>query len=171
MLPALESLTRAVYFDTYLSYLVSDDVITELDRSEQAVVDLFDQLTEASLDHRYAEGKWSVREVIQHIIDTELVFNYRALTLGRETNPSDLKGFEQDDYVEAAQHTLGKADLLGFFQSTRATTKFLYSTFNDAQLGHTGTASGHPAQVLTFFYVNAGHTLHHVKVIEDRYLN
>ena len=171
MLSALDALTRSAYFDTYLGHLQSDDLEAELKRSGEELNALISPMTEEQLEHWYAPGKWSVRQVVQHLIDTEMILNYRALRIGREETSQHLAGFDENAYAATAdERKLSGSDLMAFFNAVRASTILLYQTFSDAQLERVGIASGNRIQVSALFYINAGHTLHHTGVIRERYL-
>ncbi|NQV52164.1 MAG: DinB family protein [Flavobacteriales bacterium] len=171
MLSALDALTRPAYFDTYLGHLESDDILVELERSGKELNALIASMTEEQLDHRYAPGKWSIRQVVQHLVDTELIFNYRAIRIGREETSQNLEGFDENAYAAKADGSrLSGSDLMAFFHAVRTSTGLLYQTFSDTQLELVGIASGNRIQIKSLFYINAGHTLHHAAVIRERYL-
>ncbi|MEQ9187946.1 MAG: DinB family protein [Cryomorphaceae bacterium] len=171
MLPELDALQRSAYFDTYLEHLVSDDLAAELIRSSKELEALISPLSGEQMEFRYAPEKWSVRQVVQHLIDTELIFNYRALRIGREVAPQKLDGFDENEYANRADlSNLTNSELLEFFTSTRQSTCYLAKTFSEAQLERVGIASGHRIQVKALFYITAGHALHHANVIRERYL-
>lgn len=126
-------------------------------------------IPESKGDYAYGEGKWTVKQAIQHIIDTERVFTYRLLALSRgEQQP--IPGFEQDDYAQmatAAHRTLG--DQRKDFDAVRNATLSLMASLTPADLKRTGTVSGHPATARALPYIMAGHIEHHMKVFRERY--
>jgi len=120
-------------------------------------------------DDRYAPGKWTVKEVVGHLADTELVFTYRALRFARG-DATPLPGFEQDDWVLEAgcgERTLG--DLVELFRRARAVTLALFAGFPAAAWSRRGVASGAEIVVSAFPWVIAGHELHHRRVLRERY--
>lgn len=120
-------------------------------------------------DNVYAPGKWTVKDIIQHIIDTERVFAYRALRIGRG-DKTPLPGFDENVYAEhttAASRTL--ADLLEEYDLVRKTTILLFRSFTTGMLQEEGTCSGKTISVAALGFTIAGHTIHHVNVLRERY--
>lgn len=121
-------------------------------------------------DHRYAPEKWTIKEVIGHVIDTERVMAYRALRVGRG-DATPLPGFEQDDYVPNGN--FGQRSIAGLAEElevVRRSTIMLFQHFDEAALVRRGTASGAPVTPRAIAYVIAGHELHHVDILKSRYL-
>lgn len=172
MISSLQRLIRSTYFDTYLNHLRTDDLQEALRYSSKVLSDLLEAISSSDFDYRYAPGKWKIKEVVHHIIETEIIFNYRALRIAREESSQILAGFEENDYVDAS-HIQGfsRRDIIDYFFTIRASTNFLLKSLSQEQLQKTGTASGKQVQVEALFYITAGHTLHHAKVISERYLN
>lgn len=171
MHPEVNELTRAPYFDTYLKLLNSADIAVELEQSKTEFISLLNSLSDETMTYAYAPGKWTVKQVIQHIIETEMIFNYRAIRIGREDVTQNLDGFEENHYVANAHVSeMSNSDLVDFFNAVRTSTMFLVKSFDDAQLNKTGIASGHYVQVKALFLIQSGHTLHHLNVIKERYL-
>jgi len=172
MIPSLQRLIRAPYFDTYLNHLQTDNLLEALDHSASFLVDMTESLSESEFEYRYAPGKWTIKEAIHHTIETEIIFNYRALTIAKEGTSQILPGFEENDYVDASHiSNFSGAEMLDYFKNIRSSTKFLLKSLSHVQLQKTATASGKQVQVEALFYITAGHTLHHAKVISERYLN
>ena len=121
-------------------------------------------------DYRYAEGKWTIKDIIQHVIDTERIFAYRALRISRnDTTP--LPGFEENDYVENTKaNERGIQDLLAEFSAVRYATLFLFKSFSEEQLKRMGTASGTAISVRAIGFIIIGHQKHHQNVFQERYL-
>ncbi|WP_072008612.1 alpha/beta hydrolase-fold protein [Hymenobacter sp. IS2118] len=131
---------------------------------------LFGHLTEAQAEKGYAEGKWTLKEMLQHQIDTERIFAYRALRFARNDS-RDLPGFDQDDYVtHSGANTRSVASLLAEYDAVRASTLALFDSFTDEQLDRRGTANGGAATVRALLFIVPGHELHHLQVIRERYL-
>jgi len=121
-------------------------------------------------DHRYAPGKWTIKEVVQHVIDSERVFAYRALRFARN-DATPLPGFEQDDYVPASESwRRSMSDLLEEAATVRASLIALYRSFTPAMLARRGIASDRPVTVHALGWIAAGHAAHHLRIIEQRYL-
>ena len=144
-----------------LSYLNS-----QLEQEENWILSLDKKL----LAHRYEEGKWSVAEVLQHLIDTERVLSYRVLCLARGEQQG-LPGFDQDDYASNADVSGRDAgSLLDEMRAVRNSTLFLLNSLKDNEWDNTGIASDYHVSVRGIIFVIAGHYLHHKRIIEDRYM-
>ncbi len=121
-------------------------------------------------EYRYAEGKWSIKELIQHLIDSERVFTYRALRFARN-DATELGGFEQDDYVAVFEaNTRDFYELLEELEMTRKSTVLLFKSFGQKELLRVGIASDNQMSVRALGYVISGHLVHHFQVIKERYL-
>ena len=131
---------------------------------------VFAGLSEAQAEKPYADGKWGLKEMLLHQIDTERIFAYRALRFAR-ADGQDLCGFEQDDYVTNSNaNARSIASLLAEYDAVRAATVTLFDTFGEAELSRRGTANGGPATVLALLYIIPGHERHHLNIVRERYL-
>ncbi len=161
---------HAPYYSRYID-LVPDGPIVEVLRSQvRETMELLRSIPEAKGNHAYAPGKWTIKEVFGHVIDSERVFSYRALRIGRG-DATPLPGFEQDDYVPQggfASRTL--QDLADELEVVRRATLLLFEGFPKDAWARMGTASGNPVSVQALAYIIAGHERHHVKVLRERYL-
>jgi hypothetical protein len=119
--------------------------------------------------HRYAPGKWSIREVVGHMADTERVFSYRALRVARgDTTP--LPSFDENLFVSEARYDdIPLEQILGELMAVHASTILLFENMYDRAFEYEGTASGHPIGVRALAYIIAGHELHHMNVLRERY--
>lgn len=172
MHPELNSLVRAPYFDTYLKTLESSDVQDCLQSTKQRFVEVISNLTDDQMNYRYQSDKWTIKELVIHLIDTEMIFNYRALRIGRDMEEQDLEGFDENEYAQQARvDLLSKDDLVSYFTLVRDSSMLLHKTFSEDQLNKIGVASGHKVEVRALFLINSGHTLHHLKIINERYLS
>ena len=121
-------------------------------------------------DHSYAEGKWTIKELVQHMIDAERIFAYRALRFARR-DATPLPGFDENAYaVTAHAHVRQPADLLHEFEIVQQGSALLFASFNAQDLAATGTSNGHPIYVEAIGYIIVGHALHHLQVMQERYL-
>lgn len=171
MISSLQRLVRTPYFDTYLNHLTTDNLHEALVQSEVFMVDILKNLNDDDLQKRYASDKWTIAEVVHHIIETEMIFNYRALRIARESEPQNIEGFDENLYAqESYLESFTVEELIQFFKAQRQSTMLLLKTFKPAQLEKIGVASGKEVQTEALFYITAGHTLHHAKVILERYL-
>jgi uncharacterized damage-inducible protein DinB len=131
---------------------------------------LLSTLPESRGGYRYADGKWTIREVLGHVIDTERIMSYRLLRLARR-DPAALPGFDENVYVDSAgsdSRTL--ADLAAEWTAVRASTIHLVRSLDPASLDFVGTASGKPVSARAMLWIVAGHSLHHRRIVEERYL-
>ena len=131
---------------------------------------VFASLSEEQTEKAYAPGKWTLKEMLLHQIDSERIFAYRALRFAR-ADGQDLRGFEQDDYVaHSAANARTVASLLAEYDATRAATVALFESFTEEQLNRRGTANGGPATVRALLYIVPGHERHHLNIVRERYL-
>ena len=164
-----EQTEYAPYFGRYIERVTDQDLVTALRSSREELVLKMRTFLEAQGTFRYAEGKWSVKEVIQHITDTERIMSYRALRFARK-DATALPGFNEDEFAansQADKRTL--ADLITEFETVRASTIMLFESFSDEMLKALGTASGKAMSARAVGYMIAGHGLHHGQVLEERY--
>jgi hypothetical protein len=121
-------------------------------------------------DYSYAGGKWTIKDIIQHIIDAERIFTYRALRFSRN-DKTELPGFDENIYVDDANGSKRSImELLTELSAVRHSTMLLFKTFNEEQLLRIGIASNNPMSVRALGFVIIGHQNHHQKVFEERYL-
>jgi uncharacterized damage-inducible protein DinB len=158
------------YYEPYVQLVKHKNVIEALSEGLTQVSEIVNSLDENKLGSAYAAGKWTLKELLQHMIDSERVFCYRALRFARN-DKTDLPGFEQDDYVpfSDANARSGEA-LLQEYQALRKATIALLQSFTDEMLMRVGVANGHKMSVRAVAFVLAGHEKHHVNVINERYL-
>ena len=158
----------APYYAKYVSLVPEGDILITLEKQSPETAALLAP-READGDFRYAPGKWSVKESLGHVIDTERVFSYRALRIARNDR-TPLAGFEQDDYVKYgpfAQCSL--AALLEEFTSVRKATIALFRALDEAAWGRRGMASNNEVTVRALAYMIAGHELHHRRLFQQKY--
>jgi uncharacterized damage-inducible protein DinB len=164
-------------FDDYAPYAagyinaVPDgaNVLQVLADNKASTYNLFNNLTDEQAMHTYAEGKWTLKEVLGHMIDSERVFSFRAFVFSRED--ISLPGFDQDTYVNSTNfNSRTIQSLADEFKAVREATLFLFRSFSTEQLACSGVASGALVKVAALVYITAGHELHHLNVIKERYL-
>ena len=156
-------------FQNYVSQAPEEDILPAM-RSQVDELDvLLDRVSPEHETFRYAEGKWSIREIVGHLIDGERVFGYRALCIARgETQ--NLPGFDQDEYMLTAPFDgVELEDLLSEFRLVRLSNIAMMRTFDEAAWTRIGTANGNPVSVRALAYVMVGHTRHHMGVLRERY--
>jgi uncharacterized damage-inducible protein DinB len=122
------------------------------------------------LEYRYAEGKWTIKDLLLHLIDAERIFAYRALRIGRG-DKTPLAGFEENGYViNANANSRSEESLLKEFELVRKSTLELFKNFTDEQLAYLGTSSDSIISVRAIGFIISGHQNHHIKIIQERYL-
>lgn len=160
----------ATYFKNYIAMVEEDEVLKALKKSTKQFKKLLQQINEENAHYRYAEDKWSIKEMILHIIDTERIFNYRALCFARNEQQA-LPGFNHDEYVKysnADNRTL--KSLRKEFFAVRKATYLLFKSFDEAMLQKEGVMNGNKLSVLGIGFVIAGHQQHHINVLNEKYL-
>jgi uncharacterized damage-inducible protein DinB len=165
--------SRETYPDYYENYipLVKENTIKEaLLNNEKEILAFFKSIPSSKGDFAYAEGKWTIKGVLNHIIDTERIFSYRALRFARKDYQQPLP-YEQDDYVanaELSERTL--EDLIHEFETAREATISLYNSFGNDALQRIGQTAAGKASVNAIGYTICGHATHHINVLRERYL-
>lgn len=155
-------------FSNYIN-LVNGDIIEILERQGAAFSNLLNNLVEKG-DYAYAPGKWTIKELAGHIIDTERIMAYRLLCFARNEKAM-LPGFDEDEYVNHAFFkNRSLFSLSEEFAALRKANMFLIKTLNDNELDRMGDANGKNMSVRALVYVLAGHVIHHTNIIEERYL-
>jgi len=160
----------APYYGTYIGKVPDGDLRSMLSSQLTETLALIRSIPESRGGHRYAPDKWSIRQVLGHLADSERIFSYRALRIGRGDS-TPLPGFEQDDYVPTGRfddRTL--RDLADELGAVRQATIHLLAHLDEAALERRGTASGKTVSVRALAYIIAGHELHHVGILKTRYL-
>lgn len=153
------------YIDT-----VSDDVLAELEMQSLDFPEFVRSIPPQKADFAYAEGKWTVKELLGHMLDTERIMAYRALRIARNDKTS-LPGFDENEYVanaHFADRTL--ENLAQEFELLRQANLSLFKSFNDVELARLGTASNFPISTKALLFICAGHLNHHKKILLERYL-
>lgn len=159
----------APYYARYIS-LISGGPLQALREQPQELRRLLHGFTDEQARLRYAPGKWSIKESLVHVLDTERIFAYRALRIARG-DQTPLPGFEQDNYVPAsAADSRPLEDILNEYDAVRAATLSLFASLPEAAVSRTGTASGHPVSVRALAYMLPGHEAHHLQLLRERYL-
>ena len=161
----------AAYHASYVASVPDGDVLALLEQQGKDTQKLLRSVSEEKSQYRYAAGKWSMREVVGHVTDTERVFTFRALHFARG-DAAPLPGFDENALgATSAAHSRSFASLLDDLQAVRATTLGLFRGFTDEEFGRGGVASNAQVTVRGLVYVVAGHERHHVNVLMERYLS
>lgn len=161
---------HAPYYSMYISAVPDGNILTTLAAEQKDMLALITDLTDQQASSRYEPGKWSVKEVLGHVIDSERVFAYRALRIARNDR-TPLAGFEQDDYVASGGFDQREpADLAHEFDHVRSATIDLLAQLSEEAWSRQGVANGFEVSVRALAWIIAGHELHHKTVIRSRYL-
>lgn len=159
------------YADIYIGLLPDDSlVLKHLEDNLQATIDLIQDLSEKQLLYRYAENKWTIKEILVHIIDDERIYVYRALRFARG-DETELPGFEQDKFAaQSGANTRTISSILEEYIAVRWSTIRFFDGLEDNALLRSGMANGNHATVRALAYHIAGHELRHINIIKERYL-
>lgn len=158
------------YYGPYINILGAANLMEALQSSSESFQQLIIDLPIEKLYYSYADEKWTIAQIILHLIDAERVFQYRALRFGRN-DKTDIPGFEQDDYViEGNGNKRTKKELLEEFIAVRSSSLKLFNSFSEDVLLKKGTAGGNPMSVRAIGFVLSGHVLHHMKIISEKYI-
>ncbi|HVG32423.1 MAG TPA: DinB family protein [Pyrinomonadaceae bacterium] len=160
----------APYYGKYIVLVPEGDVVSTLGRQLEDTLALLNGLSEDQGDSRYEPGKWSIKELVGHVIDGERIFGHRAFRFARgEEQP--LPGFEQDDYVRAAEFGNRQLkDLIEEFELVRRENLCLFRSLDESAWLRRGTASDALVSVRALAYIMAGHVTHHMNILRTRYL-
>ncbi|HKO02417.1 MAG TPA: DinB family protein [Thermoanaerobaculia bacterium] len=157
-------------FAAYVNRVPETDILGALASQLEETRALLASFDAERAGHRYAEGKWSIREIAGHLGDGERVFGYRAFAIARGETAS-LPGFDENTYIAAANYDLwAMPDLIESFSALRAANLLLLRTLDEAAWSRVGTANGNPVTPRALAYVMVGHERHHINVIRERYL-
>ena len=159
------------YYDKYILKVPYQDLVQGLKESSEEFLSFIDKISDTKLDYRYQHDKWNIRQVVQHIIDCERVFAYRALRFARR-DKTPLPGFEEDDY--ARESNSAKRDITEMmleYKNVRKATIDLYKSFDESMIDQRGTANNLEISVRALGYIMIGHQLHHQEVIKEKYLS
>jgi len=164
-----EATEYAPFYETYVKLVRGTDILRTLEEQQATVRKALGKVPEVRGGFRYAEGKWSIREVMGHCSDAERVFGYRALAFARGEK-APLPSFDENEYARIAGHDgVPLADLLEEFGAVRAATLHLLRQFSAEAWRRTGVASGKPISVRAIAFVMAGHVAHHLAILHERY--
>ena len=157
-------------YERYVSLVPEGDIVTTLKQQLESTLALLRGIDEPQANKRYAPGKWSIKELVGHLIDSERIFAYRALRFARN-DQTPLSGFEQDDYVRSASFDdRSLADLTNEFEHVRRANISLFASLDPEAYSRRGPANEVEISVRALAYIMAGHETHHMQVLNSRYL-
>jgi len=159
-----------VFYESYIKLVSEEDLSETMRSSLEEMVDFLDSITPDKADYRYAEEKWSVKELLQHMIDTERIFSYRALCIARGEHQS-LPGFDEKIYAKNADVS-GKSlkELKEEMLTVRESVYMMFRGFNDEMLSRVGISNNKQVSVNAIGYMIIGHARHHFNILKERYL-
>ena len=160
----------ATYYGRYIDLATEDDIVAALDAQSHETATLLGGISEEQAAHRYEPEKWSVKQLVGHVIDAERIFAYRALCFARD-DATPLPGFEQDPYVaNAASDDRPIADLAEEFGVVRKANVMMLRALPSEAWDRVGTASDNPISVRALAFAILGHERHHMRILRERYL-
>ncbi|HEY0658563.1 MAG TPA: DinB family protein [Pyrinomonadaceae bacterium] len=161
----------APYYETYVSLVNETDIVPTLQNQLIEMQNLLAEITEENGAHAYAEGKWTIKELVGHLIDGEKIFAYRALRISR-ADKTPMEGFEQNGYIENANfNSCRLADLAEEFTLLRRANILFFKSLTGEAWLRRGTASDAEVSVRALAYIMVGHVRHHANILRSRYLS
>jgi uncharacterized damage-inducible protein DinB len=162
--------SHSPYFGTYIDLVVEANLAKALDFSKANVTNFWSTISEDQSNYRYAEGKWSIKELLQHIIDTERIFSYRALAFARgEKTP--LPGYDENQYTDnCLADSRSFKEMVDEIAMVRKSTISLFKSFDESVLDILGKASDSNLSARAAGFIIVGHEIHHMNVVKERYL-
>lgn len=158
------------WYHRYILRVPKEELPPALEQHTQSILETLEGLTEEQWNHCYAPEKWTVKEVVQHIIDAERIFCYRALCIARKETVS-LPGFDEVAYAAHSKAALRSSlSLLEELRVVQQSSLQLFNSFDEEQLATTGIANGSPISVNAIGFILVGHALHHLAILKERYL-
>jgi uncharacterized damage-inducible protein DinB len=158
------------FYATYISKVDTTNLIEGLIQNNKSVVAFLNSIDSDVYNYKYAEDKWTVKELIQHIIDTERIFSNRALRIARN-DATDLPGFDQDDFNPySGANNRTKEELINDYTVARTNTISLFKSFTDEMLLKIGNVSDHELSARAAGFIIIGHENHHIQILKERYL-
>lgn len=158
------------FYHKYINLITEPDLTRAFQKHQVDLLSILMDIPEEKWSHRYDEGKWSIKELVQHIIDAERIFSYRALHIARQ-DKVELPGFEENDYAKASKaDKRTKEDLIEELSIVQKASVKLFASFDDDQLNETGIANRNSIYVGGIGFIIIGHALHHKNILLKRYL-
>ncbi len=170
-MPNSSPTSKPGYFQVYIDQVKEKELTAAFTNQSQVIKDFLPSITEEKSMYAYAAGKWTLKELLQHIIDTERILTYRALCFARKEH-SSLPGFNENDYATASDaNNRSWENLTAEFVAVRRSTLFLFDSFTPEMLAGKGTANNNSFSVSELGFIIAGHFNHHKRIMEERYIN
>src|SRR5688500_16686702 len=158
------------FYHNYINLVTEDELAEAFNKESASFVRFLDTIPAEEYDYRYAKVNWTIKEVLQHIIDAESIFTYRALRFARK-DKTPLPGFDENSFAAASKADARNWDkLVEEFKVVRRSSELLFHSFDEEQLQSDGISSNAPNHVLALGFILIGHAMHHQKIIKERYL-
>jgi uncharacterized damage-inducible protein DinB len=168
--PAAYEYPNAPYFAEYMNFLADENLFDVLKNQSAEIIDLFEKLEKGQAEFAYEAGKWSMKGLLGHMVDTERIVSYRVLAISRGEK-IDLPGFDENEYQLASEYeTQDPHEILAQYKATRAATTLLLHSLSTKQWNQMGQANGKATSARAWAWMIAGHEKHHLNIIRARYL-
>jgi len=162
--------THPGYFQRYISLVPEDDLLAAFQNQLPVITNFLNSINEEKSNYAYAAGKWTIKELLQHMTDTERIFSFRSLCFARN-DQSSLPGFDEDAYAANSNAQLRSwQSLVDEFLLVRKTTEILFGSFTEDALNNSGIANDNPATAISMGFTAVGHVYHHMNILKERYL-
>ena len=169
-MPKLDFSRVPSYYHKYINLVMQDDLSNAFTQNQQKLIDLLESIPNERWDYSYAEGKWSIKELVQHLIDAERIFCYRALCFARKDTVA-LPGFDETAYaITSKANQRSKESLVQELRAVKQSSEALFKSFDEEQLQASGIANNNSIYVSAIGFIIIGHDLHHKRILEERYL-
>lgn len=156
-------------YQNYINYTSGKDYTILVQQYQERITESWSAIPIEKINFAYGPNKWTIKQMFQHVIDTERIFAYRALAIARK-EPAALLGFDENEYAKnATAANRNWKDMLIEWRVVRQSTNLLFTSFTEDQLKLMGTASGYPISVNALGFIIFGHALHHLQVLKERY--
>jgi uncharacterized damage-inducible protein DinB len=170
-IPASYEYPNAPYFAEYLSFGEDENLFDVLKNQYDELIEIFEKVENGFADKAYAVGKWSLKSLLGHIVDSERIFSYRVLAISRGEKTA-LPGFDENEYQAASEYEMqAKEDIVAQYKATREATTLLLRSLSTKQWNQMGQANGKSISARALSWMIAGHEKHHLRIIKERYLS
>jgi DinB superfamily len=161
--------TNTSYFEKYTSLVKQENLTEAFQHQEATLLEFYNKVSEEKSIYAYAEGKWTLKEMLQHMIDTERIFTYRALAIARKETAT-LPGFDENNYADNSNANARTwTSLVEEMNALRKATQLMFGSFTDTMLNNIGKFSSAEGSPNTLGFICVGHVYHHIKIAEERY--
>jgi uncharacterized damage-inducible protein DinB len=170
-IPASYEYPNAPYFAEYLSFGEDENLFDVLKNQYDELIEIFEKAENGFADKAYAAGKWSLKGLLGHMVDSERIFSYRVLAISRAEKTA-LPGFDENEYQAASEYEMqAKEDIVAQYKATREATTLLLRSLSTKQWNQMGQANGKSISARALAWMIAGHEKHHLRIIKERYLS